>query len=76
MQTTRIFANDQVTDADPLLKRHTVLIADDLPIVREGLARLINSRSDMQVVAEAANGREAVDKFITYSPDIALLELR
>jgi DNA-binding NarL/FixJ family response regulator len=76
VQTTRIFANDQVTDADPLLKRHTVLIADDLPIVREGLARLINSRSDMQVVAEAANGREAVDKFITYSPDIALLELR
>lgn len=76
MQTTRIFANDQVTDADPLLKRHTVLIADDLPIVREGLARLINSRSDMQVVAEAKNGREAVDKFITYSPDIALLELR
>jgi DNA-binding NarL/FixJ family response regulator len=53
-----------------------VLIADDLPIVREGLARLINSRSDMQVVAEAANGREAVDKFITHSPDIALLELR
>jgi DNA-binding NarL/FixJ family response regulator len=76
VQTTRIFANDHVTDADPLLKRHTVLIADDLPIVREGLARLINSRSDMQVVAEAANGREAVDKFITYSPDIALLELR
>jgi two-component system NarL family response regulator len=76
VQTTRIFANDQVTDADPLLKRHTVLIADDLPIVREGLARLINSRSDMQVVAEAKNGREAVDKFITYSPDIALLELR
>jgi DNA-binding NarL/FixJ family response regulator len=76
VQTTRIFANDQVTDADPLLKRHTVLIADDLPIVREGLARLINSRSDMQVVAEAANGREAVDKFITHSPDIALLELR
>jgi two-component system NarL family response regulator len=76
VETTRIFANDQVTDADPLLRRHTVLIADDLPIVREGLARLINSRSDMQVVAEAANGREAVDKFITHSPDIALLELR
>jgi two-component system, NarL family, response regulator len=52
------------------------LIADDHPIVREGLATLINRRSDMRVVAEAADGREAVEKFVAYSPDIALLELR
>ena len=45
-------------------------------MVREGLATLINRRSDMRVVAEAANGREAVEKFLAHSPDIALLELR
>jgi two-component system NarL family response regulator len=53
-----------------------VLIADDLPIVREGLAKLINGRSDMRVVAEASNGREAMEKFLAQSPDIALIELR
>lgn len=57
-------------------KPYTVLIADDQPIVREGLAALINRRSDMQIVAEASNGREAVEKYVSQSPDIALLELR
>jgi DNA-binding NarL/FixJ family response regulator len=76
VQTTNILVNDQVGGAERLLKLYTVLIADDLPIVREGLATLINRRADMRVVAEAVNGKEAVDKFIAYSPDIALLELR
>lgn len=57
-------------------KPYTVLIADEQPIVREGLAMLINRRSDMQVVAEACNGLEAVEKYVAQSPDIALLELR
>src|ERR1700761_4364835 len=76
MQTTTISANDTVGDSESLFTKYTVLIADEHPIVREGLATLINRRSDMRVVAEAANGREAVDKFIAHSPDIALLELR
>jgi two-component system NarL family response regulator len=76
MQTTKIMVNDTVPDSESLLKVYTVLIADDHPIVREGLATLINRRSDMRVVAEAADGREAVEKFVAYSPDIALLELR
>jgi two-component system NarL family response regulator len=67
---------DTAGSSASLLEAYTVLIADDLPIVREGLATLINRRSDMRVVAEAANGREAVEKFIAHSPDIALLELR
>ena len=45
-------------------KPYAVLIADDHPIVREGLATLINSRSDMPVVAEASNGQEAVEKYV------------
>jgi DNA-binding NarL/FixJ family response regulator len=76
METNKIFAKNTMRDSEPLLKVCTVLIADHHPIVREGLAALINRRSDMRVVAEAANGREAVEKFIVHSPDIALLEFR
>jgi two-component system NarL family response regulator len=57
-------------------KPYSVLIADDHPIVREGLAAVINRRPDMQVIAEASNGQEAVEKYMTESPDVALLELR
>ena len=53
-----------------------VLIADDHPVVREGLGALINRQPDMEVVAEAANGREAIRQFLACSPDVALLDLR
>lgn len=54
----------------------SVLVADDHPIVREGLTALINRQSDMRVVAEASNGRDAVDLFLAELPDVALLDLR
>ena len=57
-------------------RRITVLIADEEPIVRAGLATLINRRSDMQVIAEASDGQQAVDEYVSSSPDVALLELR
>lgn len=76
MQTANVLVNDHAREAEPCRKLHTVLIADHLPIVRAGLATLINGRSDMRVVAEAANGLDAVQKFIAHSPDIALIELR
>jgi two-component system, NarL family, response regulator len=76
MQTTQIMTHDTAGSSASLLQVYTVLIADDHPVVREGLATLINRRSDMRVVAEAADGREAVEKFLAHSPDIALLELR
>lgn len=53
-----------------------VMLADDHPVVREGLRAAINRGPDMHIVAEAANGREAVDKFFTEKPDVALLDLR
>ena len=53
-----------------------VLVADDHPVVREGLAALINRRPDMAVVAEASTGREAVEQFLLHCPDVALLDLR
>ena len=53
-----------------------ILIADDHPVVREGLTALINRCPDMKVVAEASDGQEAVDQFIRHRPDVALLDLR
>ena len=54
----------------------TVLVADDHPMVREGLVAMIKRRPEMRVVAEAGNGREAVEKFLDLRPDIALIDLR
>src|SRR5690242_13710951 len=56
--------------------RITVLIADDHSVVREGLASLIARKADMTVVAEAPNGREAVDLWKQHQPDVTLLDLR
>ena len=53
-----------------------VLIADDHVTVTAGLASILGLQSDMVVVAEAANGREAVDLWRKYRPDLALLDLR
>lgn len=60
----------------PKTKRVRILIADDHPVVREGLVALINRRPDMVVVAEVSNGREAVEEFLRHRPDVALLDLR
>jgi two-component system, NarL family, response regulator len=76
MQTTQMMTHGTAGSSASLLQVYTVLIADHHPVVREGLATLINGRSDMRVVAEAADGQEAVEKFLAHSPDIALLELR
>ncbi len=56
--------------------RVRILIADDHPVVREGLVALINRQPDLVVVAEASNGREAVEQFLRHRPDVALLDLR
>lgn len=52
-----------------------VLAVDDHPLLREGIAALIGSAEDMELVAEAANGREAIDLFRKYRPDITLMDL-
>src|SRR5215831_6857577 len=53
-----------------------VLIADDHVTVLEGLAAIISRQPDMKVVAEAADGREAVDLWQKHRPDVGLLDLR
>jgi DNA-binding NarL/FixJ family response regulator len=53
-----------------------LLIADDHPVVREGLAAMLNRRADMTVVGEASNGREAIDLYRREKPHITLMDLR
>jgi two-component system NarL family response regulator len=53
-----------------------VLIADDHPIVRDGLNSVINDQADMEVVAEAANGQEAIELAQQHRPDVLLIDLR
>ena len=56
-------------------KRISILIADDHQIVREGLVSLISLESDMQVVAQAADGQEAVELFNRLRPTVSLIDL-
>jgi DNA-binding NarL/FixJ family response regulator len=53
-----------------------ILIADDHYIVRIGLIALVNTEPDMEVVAEAADGVQALELFGKYHPDLALLDMR
>jgi DNA-binding NarL/FixJ family response regulator len=53
-----------------------VLVADDHPVVRNGLAGVIAQQSELALVAEAANGRQALERFREHRPDVALMDLR
>jgi DNA-binding NarL/FixJ family response regulator len=47
---------------------------DDHPLVREGIAGLVGVQPDMMLVAQAANGREAIQQFRTHRPDVTLMD--
>jgi len=53
-----------------------VLSVDDHPLLREGIAALIGNQSDMQLIGEAVNGREALEQFRKHHPDITLMDLQ
>jgi DNA-binding NarL/FixJ family response regulator len=53
-----------------------VLSVDDHPLLREGLAALVNSQDDLEMVAQAASGREAIQLFRQHRPDVTLMDLR
>ena len=53
-----------------------VLIADDHPVVREGLVTILKSEKDIKVVAEAADGKETCELYNELAPDVLLLDLR
>ena len=56
--------------------RIRILCVDDHPIVRQGIAGLVAVQSDMTMVAEAVNGREAIQQFRAHRPDITLMDLQ
>ena len=53
-----------------------ILCVDDHPLLREGIAALIGNQSDMELVAEASNGREALELFRKHHPDVTLMDLQ
>jgi two-component system NarL family response regulator len=53
-----------------------VLVVDDHSLLRTGVANIINQEPDLEVVAEAANGRDAIAAFLEHRPDVVLMDLR
>jgi DNA-binding NarL/FixJ family response regulator len=53
-----------------------VMAADDHPLLRQGIASLVANQSDITLVAEASNGREAIQQFRAYRPDVTLMDLQ
>ena len=58
------------------IKQITLLIADDHPIFRAGLRTLIDAQADMKVVAEVADGTQAIKAHAEHHPDVTLMDLR
>jgi len=54
----------------------TILMADDHPLIRSGLAAVMSTEADLRVVAEAANGEEALEQYRAHRPDVVLMDLR
>ena len=60
--------------SDP--NRIRVLCVDDHPLLREGIAAIINNQPDMLLAAEATNGTEGIERFRKHRPDVTLMDLR
>jgi DNA-binding NarL/FixJ family response regulator len=53
-----------------------ILTVDDHPLLRKGIAALVNAEPDMKLVAEASNGQQAIDAFRSQRPDVTLMDLQ
>lgn len=53
-----------------------ILVVDDHPVVREGVAALVGGQPDMSIVGQASNGREAIQQFRAHHPDVVLMDLQ
>ena len=52
-----------------------ILTVDDHPLLRKGIAALVNAEPDLKLIAEASNGKEAIDRFRSHPPDVTLMDL-
>lgn len=59
-----------------MTKAIKVLAVDDHPLLREGIAAVLNGEQDIELVAEAVNGREAIELFRKHRPDVTLMDLQ
>jgi len=57
------------------MKKARVLLVDDHAILREGIKALLEKQENIEVVAEAANGREAISKVVQFRPDVVVLDI-
>ena len=53
-----------------------ILTVDDHPLLRKGIAALVNTEADLKLVAEASNGKEAIEAFRSHQPDVTLMDLQ
>jgi DNA-binding NarL/FixJ family response regulator len=53
-----------------------LMVVDDHPVVRRGIALLLSTEPDLELVAEAENGRQAIQQFRTHRPDVTLMDLQ
>jgi CheY-like chemotaxis protein len=53
-----------------------ILSVDDHPLLRKGIAALVNAEPDMKLIAESSNGQEAVDSFRLHRPDVTLMDIQ
>jgi DNA-binding NarL/FixJ family response regulator len=56
--------------------RIRILVIDDHPLLRDGIAALLGGQDDMELVAQASNGSEGIELFRTHAPDITLMDLQ
>ena len=62
-----------MSNIPPLIR---ILCVDDHPVVRQGIAGLVGLQLDMELVAQASNGREAIEQFRKHRPDVTLMDLQ
>jgi DNA-binding NarL/FixJ family response regulator len=63
---------DELVTSSPI----RILTVDDHPLLRSGIAALVAGEQDMQIVAEGASGREAIQQFRAHHPDVTLMDLQ
>ena len=61
--------------ANPPEKRIRVLVVDDHPMMRDGIASTLRAQADMELAGEASNGKEALEQYARLQPDVVLLDL-